>query len=147
MTNLPRFFAVAAILTSAMLPVNAGAFEDKDVIDYRQALMKTLDEQTAALGMLVSTQITNDNLIPHLDAIALTAKASLKSFEQKVPGGESKPVVWEKWDDFTARMNDFAKKTAELAATGRAKGQDAVVADMVTALSCKSCHDLYREKK
>lgn len=141
--------AIVALVTLLTMSTSltASAFEDKDVIDYRQNLMKALDSQTAALGMVVSTLITSENLIQHLDAIALTAKASMKSFEPKVQGGESLPVVWEKWDDFSKRMNDFITKTQALAETGRKQGQDAVVADMVAALSCKSCHDVYREKK
>ncbi|MBY0511465.1 MAG: cytochrome c [Rhodospirillaceae bacterium] len=138
----------AAIVLAALIPAtHAFAYDEKDVIDYRGHIMKSLDAQAAALGMIVSTQIPADNLIAHLDAIALTAQQSLKSFEQKVPGGESKPLVWEQWKDFSERMNTFAAKTAELAQTARTKGQDAVVADMVSALACKSCHDIYRNKK
>lgn len=137
-----------AIMLAALVPAtHALAFEEKDVIDYRTHIMMSLDAQAAALGMIVSTQIPADNLVAHLDAIALTAKQALKSFEQKVPGGESKPLVWEQWKDFSDRMNTFAVKTAELARTARTKGQDAVVADMVGALACKSCHDIYRDKK
>ena len=138
---------VLALVAAILLPGAANAFEDKDVIDYRQNIMKSLDSQTAALGMVISTQITSENLVQHLDTIALTAKMSLKSFEQKVQGGESLPAVWDKWDDFKKRMNDFVVNTQKLAETGRTQGQDAVVAGMVDALSCKSCHDLYREKK
>lgn len=135
--------------TVVMLAVASPAFayDDKDIIDYRAHIMNSLDAQAAALGMIVSTQIPPDNLIAHLDTLAVTAKQALKSFEPKVLGGESKPLVWEQWKDFSERMNVFATKTAELAQTARTKGQDAVVADMVSALSCKSCHDIYREKK
>ena len=140
-------FATAMMLAALMPATHAFAFDDKDVIDYRHHIMTTLDEQAGALGMIVSTQIPNDNLVAHLDTLALTAKQALKSFEQKVPGGESKPLVWEQWKDFSERMNTFAIKTAELAQTARTKGQDAVVADMVGALACKSCHEIYRDKK
>jgi cytochrome c556 len=140
-------YAIAIVLAALIPATHAFASDEQDVIDYRSHIMKTLDAQTAALGMIVSTQIPADNLIAHLDTIALTAKQSLKSFEQKVLGGESKPLVWEQWKDFSERMNTFAIKTAELAQTARTKGQDAVVADMVGALACKSCHDIYRDKK
>ena len=93
MMRLPKLIATAAVMAAFVLPMSTQAVDDKDVIDYRKALMTTLDEQTAALGMVVSTQVPNDNLVAHLDAIALTAKVSLKSFEAKVAGGESKPLV------------------------------------------------------
>lgn len=141
-----RFYLAAAMAT--LLPFTAAhAYDDKDVIDYRQHIMVSLDEQTAAFGMIVSTQITNDNLVSHLETIALEAKTALKSFEAKVPGGEAKPLVWEQWKDFSERMNAFAAATEKLAETARTKGQEAVMADMVTALSCKGCHDIYRNKK
>jgi cytochrome c556 len=143
-------FARVIVLTAlgaAMCATNAQALEDQDVIDYRQHIMKALDAQTAALGMVVSTQVPNDNLVAHLEAIAVIAKTSLKSFEEKVQGGESQPAVWQDWADFSKRMNEFAEKTAQLAETGRTRGQDAVMVDMVSALSCKGCHDVYRKKK
>src|SRR5580698_5327922 len=85
--------------------------DDKDVIDYREHIMKTLQEQTAEIGMIVSTQIPADNLTAHCEAIALTAKTALKSFEPKVLGGEAKPEVWAKYADFSARMNKFVEKS------------------------------------
>ena len=143
--TLARLNCGAILLMFAALPVRAS--EDKDVIDYRQHVMRALDEETAALGMVVSTQVPNDNLVSHLEAIATIASSALKTFEPKVLGGEAKPVVWEKWADFSSRMNDMAVKTAQLAETGRKNGQDAIMNDMVAALSCKSCHDIYRQKK
>jgi cytochrome c556 len=44
-------------------------------------------------------------------------------------------------------MKAFAVNTQKLAQTARTGSQEAVVADMVSALACKSCHDVYREKK
>jgi len=143
--NFGKMTAIA--IAASVVAGPAYAYDDKDVIDYRQHIMKVLDAQTASVGMLVSTLITNDNLVAHLDAIAATAKAATKSFEPKVLGGESSPEVWAKWDDFKKRMDDMATKTAALAETARAHGQDAIMADMVAAFSCKSCHDLYRIKK
>lgn len=143
----PMNFA-AAVMLAALVPVTqAYAYDDKDVIDYRQHIMKALDEQTAAFGMVVSTQIENDNVISHLETIALTAKTALKSFEAKVPGGESKPAVWEQWKDFSDRMNTFVAATDKLVQTARTQGQAAMMQDMVGALSCKGCHDVYRNKK
>src|ERR1700689_3344460 len=110
-------------LVAILLPAVVSA-DDQDVIDYREHIMKTLDEQSAALGMILSTVIPGDNTVAHLQAIALTAQIALKSFEPKVLGGEAKPEVWSDWADFSKRMNEFAKKTAEVAALGKGKGSD-----------------------
>jgi len=148
MTGLVKFVsgvAIAAVL--AMIPAVAGAADPKDVIDYRQHIMKTLDSQTAALGMIVSTQVSDENLVAHTRAIAVTAKQALSSFKEKVPGGESKPGVWANWPDFEKRMNEFVAKTEHLAKSAETGGVPVVMEQMVEALTCKGCHDTYREKK
>jgi cytochrome c556 len=136
---------VAALALLALLP--AAYADDKDVIDYRQHIMNTLNEQAAALGQILSASVPDDNVIAHLDAIALTASTALKAFMSKVPGGEAKPEVWANWADFSKRMNDFARMTSEMAKTGHEQGKDAGLANVVDALSCKSCHDTYRREK
>lgn len=149
MTGLAKIFsglAFAAVMTASALPIAALA-DDKDVIDYRQHIMKSLDAQTAAIGMTVSTQVPDTNLVAHTEAIALIAKTALKSFEAKVPGGESKPEVWAKWDDFAKRMNEFAQKSEAMAKAAKTGGTPVVMEMMVDALTCKGCHDVYREKK
>ena len=145
MTRFTKFAVAMAVVVSA-LPFVAKA-DDKDVIDYRQHIMKTLDEQVASIGMIVSTQIEGDNLVAHVQAIALTALTALKSFELKVQGGESKPEVWAQWPDFEKKMKDFAIGTAKLVDVAKAGGANAVNEAMVDALTCKGCHDTYRNKK
>jgi cytochrome c556 len=122
--------------------------DDKDVIEYRQRNMKTLQEQTAIIGELVSSAIPADNLAAHAEAIALAAQIALKTFEQNVPGGESKPEVWTKWADFSARMNTFAQKTRMFADTAKKGGTIFDMTAILTeALPCKECHDVYRDEK
>jgi cytochrome c556 len=123
--------------------------DDQSVIEYREHIMKTLDEQSAAVGMILSMAAPNDNTVAHLQAIALTAQIALKAFEPKVPGGEAKPEVWSNWADFSKRMNEFAKKTAEVAKLVKEKGADdpGLGEQVVDALSCKACHDVYRKEK
>lgn len=135
-----------AVSVLALLPALA-AGADKDVVDYRQHIMKTLNEQTAALGQILSGAVPDDNVQMHLDALALTASTALKAFEAKVPGGEAKPEVWTKWTDFSKRMTEFAEKTALMAKTGREEGKDAAFTQAIDALSCKSCHDAYSTVK
>jgi cytochrome c556 len=139
--------AIAALLFASLAPPAATGAEDKDTIEYRQHIMKALDAQTAALGMTLSGAIPPDNLVAHLETIALIASSALDSFRLKVPGGESNPEVWMKWADFEARMNAFATNTAKVAKLGREQGPEAVMSELATALSCKSCHDLYRTKQ
>ena len=137
--------AMAVMLLPAAVQADDG--KNKDIIDYREHIMKTLNEQSAALGQILSTTVPGDNTSQHLQAIALAASLALKSFEPKVPGGEAKPDVWANWADFSKRMNEFAQKTAEMAKISKEKGNDAALQNVVDALSCKACHDVYRAEK
>jgi cytochrome c556 len=144
MTRSLKMVALFAIFLPAVVSA-----DDQDVIDYREHIMKTLDEQSAALGMILSASAPGDNAAAHLQAIALTAQIALKAFEPKVLGGEAKPEVWSNWADFSKRMNEFAKISLEAAAMAKEKGSDdpGLPAKIIDALSCKSCHDVYRREK
>jgi cytochrome c556 len=131
---------------SVMPPPPANTAE-RNAIDYREHIMNTLNDQSDALGMILSTTIPPDNAAAHLEIIALTASTALKAFEPKVPGGQSKPEVWSNWPDFSRRMNELAVKTAVVAGTARQKDVPTALAGVVDALTCKSCHELYRQEK
>ena len=136
----------APLLALALLPLGSIA-DDQDVIDYRRHIMETLDAQVSALGMIMSGAIPDDNVVAHIDIIAQTAATALKAFEPKVEGGDSKPEVWSDWADFSARMNEFAGRTAAMAKTAHEQGKDEALLQAVDALSCKQCHDVYRVKR
>lgn len=121
--------------------------DDDDAISYRQLIMKELDAESAALGMIVSGQVPPDSLSLQAKAIANSAKSALKAFEPKVPGGAAKPEVWSKWDDFSKRMQTFAQKSEEMAKVSEGGNVQAVTELMIAALPCKDCHDIYRAKK
>lgn len=144
--NLPiRGFA--ALCMGALLAIPALA-DDQDVIDYRQHIMKTLQDQSAALGQIMSQAAPDDNLDKHLQIIALTAATSLKAFEQKVPSEGIKDAVWSNWADFSKRMNEFAEGTAKAAQAGKAdKNIGATQMAEVLSSTCKGCHQQYRIEK
>jgi cytochrome c556 len=139
-------YSQASEAASAVAPASLNPTE-RNVIDYREHIMNTLNEQSDALGMILSTTIPPDNAAAHLEIIALTASTALKAFEPKVPGGQAKPEVWSTWSDFSKRMNEFAAKTADVASIAQQKGVQPALAGVVAALTCKSCHELYREEK
>jgi cytochrome c556 len=149
MTRFVKFVGGCAVAAAMAFgaPVVAQAAEEKGAIDYRQHIMKALDAQTAAIGMIVSTQIPEDNLVKHAEMIALLAKQASKSFEANVAGGESKPEVWSNAADFKKRMDDFVAKTELMAQSAKTGGMPVVMEQMVDALTCKGCHDEYRIKK
>lgn len=146
MKRLIKFIGpITAAISMIAAPTLVSA-DDKDVVEYREHIMNALSEQTGALGQVMSGAAPEENFVTHIEIIALLASTALKSFEAKVAGGESKPEVWDKWPDFSARMNTFAAATAKLAQTAKENGKDAAMGELVTALSCKSCHDVYRNE-
>jgi cytochrome c556 len=145
--------SAAKAFGALMLPLfllgvqQAARAEDQDVIDYRELIMKQLDAEAAALGMIVSGQIPPDSLAFQARALASSARSALKAFEPKVPGGEAKPEVWAKWDDFSKRMQVFAQKSEEMAKVSEGGNVQKVTELMIDAMPCKACHDVYRQKK
>jgi cytochrome c556 len=145
--TMNRRRAALLVGTLTILCQQAGRADDQDVIDYRQLIMKQLDAESEALGMMVSGQIPPDSLALEAKSIANGAKAALKAFEPKVLGGEAKPEVWSKWDDFSKRMQAFARNSEEMAKVAETGNVAKVTELMITALPCKECHDTYRNKK
>jgi cytochrome c556 len=137
---------VAIVMAATALPAKVHA-DDKDSIEYREHIMNTLNEQSAALGEILSTVIPDDNAVAHLEAIALTASTALKAFEPKAQGGEAKPEVWKNWPDFSKRMSEFSRKAAEAVKVAIEHGKDAALTNIIDVLDCKSCHDIYRDEK
>ena len=121
--------------------------KDKAIIDYRRHIMMTLNEQSGAVGQILMLAVPDTNTQAHLEAIALAVSLATKAYEPKVPGGDAKPEVWSNWTDFSKRMDEFAQKAAALAKTAKEQGNEAALAGVVDALSCKGCHDTYRVEK
>jgi cytochrome c556 len=153
MLQLLKDTSAAKAVGALLLPLlafgvhQAARAEDQDVIDYRQLIMKQLDAESAAIGMIVSGQIPADSLAFQARALANSASSALKAFEPKVAGGEAKPEVWAKWDDFSKRMQAFVQKSEEMAKASEGGNVQKVTDLMIDALPCKACHNVYRQKK
>ena len=151
MTHVSKAVALGLVM---LLPLightddkSARPADGKDAIEYRQHIMKSLEQQTAALGQILSGAGPTENTVAHMETLALSASIALKSFEAKVPGGAAKPEVWSDWADFSKRMKEFAAKSAEMAKVAREQGPDQAAMLVIEALPCKGCHDAYRDEK
>ncbi len=139
--------ALAAFVFSLGL-ASAQAAEDKDVITYRQNLMKSLGAHAGALGAIVQNKVPYaDNLAFHADAIAAVAEAALLGFKQELPGGTAAANVWEDWDDFEGRFVSLAVAAKDVAAAARSGGMAEAGPKLRAMLICKSCHDTYRTEE
>ena len=141
MTRTLRTLAGLALLASLATPMAARA-DDKDVIDYRQHIMKTMGEQAAALGMIVQKKAPAENFAAHLQILAETAKLAKSAFTPKAVGGKAKADVWNNWADFSKRLDELV----QVAEAGAKAAKDKGVAAGMPKLTCKGCHDTYREE-
>jgi cytochrome c556 len=130
---------------SSLLSLHAFA-DDQETIDYREHIMKTMGEQVAAMNQMRQAKIAPDNLAVHAEILAVTAATAKNAFTPKVAGGEAKPNVWADWQDFSKRLDELVAATADLAKTAKQGGLTAT-APKLQALTCKGCHDTYREEK
>jgi len=134
------------LLVALAMAAGPALADDQDVIDYRRHIMTTLGEQTAILGMILEKRAPANDIATHAQVLAVTAATAKMAFEQEIQGGDSKPEVWGKWDDFTKRMDALVAATADLAKAAK-DGGAAAVGPKMQALNCKSCHDTYRVPK
>lgn len=142
--RIPRVLCFCALLSVPLLAIAS----DHDVIQYREDVMKTLNEQAGVLGQMLSGAVPNDTYATHLQLFALAASTALKAFEPKVPGGRAKPEVWADWGDFSKHMTEFTQQAAGAAKTAKEQGNDAAAEDLIDATkSCKSCHKQYRQEE
>ena len=145
MTRLLQFTAGLAFAAVATLPAIGHAADPADLIDYRKHVMKTLGAQVAAMNMTLQGKAPAENFALHAETLAVVAATALVAFETKSEGGGAKPEVWSKWDDFSKRMKEFAANTAEFAKVAKEGGAAAAQPKLQATLTCKGCHDTYRE--
>ncbi len=134
------------LITCLTLP-GAVRADDQDIITFRELIMKEMDAEAAAIGMMLAGQIPPDSLTLQCKAVAASAKSALEAFKPKVPGGEAKPEVWSKWDDFAKHMKAFEAAADDMAKASEGNNVNAVAERVIAALPCKDCHDSYRNKK
>lgn len=132
----------AAVFTFGLSTAHAA---DKDVVDYRQNLMKSLGAHAAGLGAIAQNKVPyGDNLAHHADAIAAAADAAQLAFDQNLPGGKAGSNIWENWEDFSGRFKALASSAREVAAAARSGGMTEAGSKIGGLFTCKSCHDLYK---
>lgn len=144
-TALPRLAWAGIAFVGSLLPISSYA-DDQDVRDYRSRIMKTMGEQFAALNQISKGKAPAADLATQAEVLSITASTAKIAFEPKVLGGKAKPEVWDKWDDFSKRLDELAAAAADVAKTAK-QGGVAGVTPKLGSLSCKGCHDVYRVEK
>ena len=145
-----RINRAAVGLACAALLAHASAVhaDDGDVIDYRQHSMKTMQEQVAAMDMILKQKAPAENFATHVKVLAIATSTAKNAFQPKVLGGEAKPEVWTNWTDFASRFDKLVAAVEDLEKTSSSGGLLAAGPKVQAVLqSCNSCHDTYLAPK
>ena len=130
------------------LPVSAHQNVKNDAVKQRMQLMTVIKDTMAKVGAMAR------GLDPFTEESASTAKQTLliaaadieAKFElnETDPLSESSPAIWENWEDFIEKADDFSFMIEGLETTSA----EALAAGLGNiGQSCGSCHKTYRIKK
>ncbi len=137
-----------AEVSSAQVTKPALSKEEADgIIFERQQIMLQLEKDADTMGKIAAGILPPDKMPETAEAIAKGAKDSLAAFQDKVPGGRTKPEAWQNWADFNQRLEAFARNAETMAQAAKSKDVVAVTSTLGDALPCKQCHDVYRTPK
>lgn len=117
---------------------------DQEAIAYRKHIMKTLEAQFQAIAGIVAFGGPPENLSSHLESALIAARTVLPSFEKHAPGGSSQPEIWQAWSDYVAHSQQFEAAIA-MAVEAAKFGTVTEVVWYTDQISCRKCHDLYRQ--
>lgn len=147
--------ALVLTFSLAALPALAqDARQNERMIEARQGLMTLLAHELGKLGGMAKQEAPYDAAVAGKAAANIAALSSVISpelFPQGTAAGEAEgsealPAIWEKPDEFTARiaqLNEAAAKMLAAAGTDLA-GVQGAMKDMGGA--CGSCHETFRQK-
>ena len=137
--------ATIALIT---LPVFAHEGVKSDAVKQRMQLMKLIKNTMAEIGAMAR------GLDPFTEESAANAKQTLLlaaadieakfTLNETDPLSEGSPAIWENWEDFVEKADDFAFMIEGLETTS-AETLAAGLGNI--GQSCGSCHKTYRVKK
>ena len=125
--------------------------DDAPVLAYRQRLMKGQGAGMGSIGDILKYKLPySADIKTHASNISAYAKMIPGAFEKNIAMGktDAQAVVWENWDDFTAKAKALEDAAAKLAASAES-GEMRAMMPNVKALgeACRGCHDTYRKPK
>ena len=137
-----------ATIAFITLPVFAHEGVKNDAVKQRMQLMKLSNNTMAEIGAMSRgldpfTEVSAANAKQTLLLAAADIEAKFKLNETD-PLSEGSPAIWENWEDFVEKADDFAFMIEGLE-TNSAESLAAGLGNI--GQSCGSCHKTYRVKK
>jgi cytochrome c556 len=144
-----------AVAVTGLAATYAEAQEDPAaLIAYRQSIMSAIGGHMGAIAMAAKGDVSfTDEVTFHALAINEMSKHLARLFPEGSgkEAGETRalPIIWEKWDDFTAAAENLGVESAKMAEVAES-GDRAAIAAQTGELGnkgCGGCHNTFREKK
>lgn len=147
---------LALLATSIMISAPSSA-QDKEKVDptmqHRQNVMEIVKYSLFGMRDIIKGDVKDQSQFSAFaSAMASATSVAGRAFKQDTRGLEGKTTakgdVWDNWQDFNGRMQDFdaaAQTLANVASEGDMKKNILAFKDL--AKNCKGCHDEYRVKK
>lgn len=142
-----RVLKAGLALALPLVPLSTVHGQAEDPVLARQLIMQQLDDEAEALGSIAARITPPTKLAEHAHNVARLAKESYESFKPNVPGGAAKPEIWTNWADYSKHMEAFIANTEKMTKAADAGDLNGVTEQLVDALPCKQCHDVYRQRK
>ena len=144
--------AVPALLACLLAGNAIAQAKPDDAIKYRQGVYKIIGWNFGPMAAVVKGEKPYDKEAFARSAanVEFVSRLALEGF--LVPGSDkgdtkAKPEIWNKLDDFKAKMTKMNDETAKLAAIAKIGSFDDIKKQFgATGASCKSCHDSYKNK-
>jgi cytochrome c556 len=142
-----RVLKVALAVALPLVPLSTVYGQAEDPVLARQQIMQQLDDEAEALGSIAARITPPTKMAEHAHNVAKLARESYEAFKPNAPGGAAKPEIWTNWADYSKHMEAFIANADKMTKAADAGDLNGVTEQLVDALPCKQCHDVYRQKK
>jgi cytochrome c556 len=143
------------VLAGGIVTGVSAADDPKNVIAYRQTVMKGIAAHITQIAMVAKGEVSfAGHVAANAQAMANAAKTIPELFPKGTAMGEAgvetdaKPEIWKDWNKFTAAASNLeaqATKMAEVAAGGDIAAIGAQLGEVGKA--CGGCHEPFRKEK
>ncbi len=154
--NRARSFIIGAVACSAIAVSSASVADGDDEkrfpeSQYRHDVMEFVKYAYSNIAQLMKGTAEHEgHMVKHAQIMASAASMAKAAFEKDTRGmegaTEARDEIWENWDDFAKRLDEFEADAAALATAAESGDMSKIgPAFKKTMGNCKSCHDDYRE--
>jgi cytochrome c556 len=148
MTKLTLISAIGIALSWAAL-AHEGHEHATGVVRERMELMTDIGKRLLAISKRLRANRELDRIAADAHAMHELAGKITAEFPpgSTQPPTAAKPVIWQQWDDFTAKAKKLETELEKLSTTSPVDGDALRKQFRAVAYACDGCHETYRVPK